>query len=70
MADVTHRGGESFGQVFSPVKQRYFDDSLRTYFRLHHGLLPYLFLTVLHPVAMLLAWLVGKLKAKRTSYDY
>ncbi len=70
VADVVHRGGESFGQVFSPVKQRYFDASLRTYFRIHHGMPSYLILTALHPLAMALAWVVGSLKAKRKKYDY
>lgn len=70
VADVTHRGGESFGKVFGPVKQRYFDTSLRTYFQIHEGLGGYLLLTVLHPIAMALAWLVTAAKAKRKKYDY
>lgn len=58
MAEVIHHGGESFGQVMGPVKQRVFNESCRQYFRKHHGWLSWALLLALHPLSMLLAWLV------------
>lgn len=36
-ASITHRGGESFAKEFTLKKQRYFNASMRTYFRKHRG---------------------------------
>ncbi len=63
-ATVLHHGGESFSQEFGPKKQGYFNDSLRKYFLKHHGVLPWLGLTVLHPISMALAWWVSWSKRK------
>lgn len=57
-ACVIHHGGESFGQVFGPKKQRYFNDSLLKYIRKHHGFVPWLGLVFLYPLSLALAWLV------------
>jgi hypothetical protein len=35
-ASIIHHGGESFSKAFTMAKQRYFNDSMRTYFRKHH----------------------------------
>lgn len=70
VADVTHKGGESFGKVMGPAKQRYFDASLATYFRIHHGVGAWLLLKALHPLAMLLAYGVSTARLKRKKYDY
>jgi hypothetical protein len=58
-ATVIHHGGESFGQVFGPDKQRMFNQSCRRYFWKHHGFSSYFTLVIFHPLSMLLAWLVA-----------
>lgn len=56
-ARLIHHGGESFGQVFGPVKQGYFDRSARAYFRKHHGVGTWLILMAVRPASMALSWL-------------
>lgn len=57
-ARVIHHGGESFGQVFGPKKQRMFNGSLLKYIRKHFGVAPWLVLLLLYPLSYALAWLV------------
>ncbi len=57
-ARVIHHGGESFGQVFGPKKQRMFNDSLLKYIRKHYGIGPWLALLILYPLSYALAWLI------------
>lgn len=57
-ASVVHHGGASFAKEFSVKKQRYFDTSLRTYMRIHHGPLAAAAVLLLHPFAMAIAWIV------------
>lgn len=66
-AVVRHLGGESFGQVFGPKKQRYFNASLRHYFRKHRGVGAWAAVCVLHPLSMALAWLAQWTSVKRTT---
>jgi len=65
---VIHHGGESFAQVFALKKQRYYNASLRTYSKKHFGFLAWLLFTVISPLSLLLAWLVGLLKIKPKAY--
>lgn len=65
---VIHHGGQSFGQVFAPRRQRMFDRSLAAYMRKHHGPLAAAVVRLLHPAAMLLAWTVGLVGLKRRRY--
>lgn len=64
-ATVIHRGGESFGKVFGPKKQRYFNASLRAYMRKHRGVSAWLAVSLLHPLSMGLAWLAAGTGMKR-----
>ena len=58
---VTHHGGQSFGQVFSMKKQRYFNESLVTYFRKWEpGWKPRV-LNLARPLSLALAWATGAL---------
>lgn len=66
VATVVHHGGESFSQAFGPVKQRYFNDSLRKYFAKHRGPWAAAVIAVLDPVSMALAWLVHAARRRRT----
>ncbi len=65
VATVVHHGGESFGQVFGPVKQRYFNASLLKYFRKHHGWAQAAALALLYPGSMALAWAVAAAAAAK-----
>lgn len=65
---VIHHGGESFAHVFALRKQRYMNKSLRSYARKHWGYITYLFFTLLSPISLFLAWLVGLLHIKPTAY--
>lgn len=56
-AVVTHAGGQSFGQLTSVDRQRQFNQSLFSYIKKHHGILPWVLLLMLHPLSLLLAWL-------------
>jgi hypothetical protein len=57
-ASVVHHGGASFAKEFGVKKQRYFNTSLRTYMRIHHGILAAAVVALLHPLSMVMAWLV------------
>src|SRR3989339_35384 len=57
-AEVVHHGGESFAQKMGPIKQRFWNTSLRTYMRKHGNLLSRLVVSLLHPVSMLLSWVI------------
>ncbi len=65
---LIHHGGESFAQVFALRKQRYMNQSLRLYARKHWGRGAYLFFSILSPVSLFLAWLVGLFHIKPTAY--
>ncbi len=65
---VIHHGGQSFAQVFAPQRQRFYDASLAAYMRKHHGPFAWALVRLLHPVAMLLAWGIGMLGMKRSTY--
>ncbi len=65
---IIHHGGQSFVQVFALRRQRFFDDSLAKYMHKHFGVLSWLVIRVLHPVALLLAWAIGMLGMKRSTY--
>ncbi len=66
---VVHHGGASFAKEFGVKKQRYYNTSLRTYTRIHHGDLAAAIIAFVHPVSMLLAWLIQwfGLRKKRTT---
>ncbi|HWQ99873.1 MAG TPA: glycosyltransferase [Candidatus Methylomirabilis sp.] len=58
---VTHHGGQSFGQVFTRTKQRYFNDSLVSYFRKWEpGWKPWV-LNLVMPLSLALAYAAGVL---------
>jgi GT2 family glycosyltransferase len=57
---VVHYGGVSFGQVDGLTNQRRFNKSLRQFIWKHHGPSPWLILLLLHPISMLIAWLLTK----------
>lgn len=61
---VTHRGGASFGQVFSYKKQKYFNDSLIKYFRKWHSGWQAGLLYALQPASLALSWVVGHLVSR------
>jgi len=61
-AEVIHYGGRSFQQKLSLEKQKMFNKSLRYYFRKHHGFLSWLWLLLINPKSLALAWLAGKTK--------
>ncbi|TAK04668.1 glycosyltransferase family 2 protein [Patescibacteria group bacterium] len=65
---IVHHGGQSFAQVFAPRRQRYFDASLVKYMRKHHGAGASMVVRVLHPLALFLAWIIGLLGIKRSTY--
>lgn len=58
---VTHIGGQSFDQVFSLKKQRYFNNSLIAYFRKWQPAWQATILWMLQPKSLTLSWIVGKL---------
>ncbi len=60
MADVTHIGGESFGQLMPARKQKIWNKSLSSYIKKHHGLLPWLGLQPLRPISLALSWIYGR----------
>ncbi|MFA6603518.1 MAG: glycosyltransferase family 2 protein [Patescibacteria group bacterium] len=64
-ASVLHHGGESFGQLLAPRKQRIFNASGRRYFLKHHGRPAWLVLLLLHPLSMLLAVAGARVAAKK-----
>ena len=67
---ITHRGGASFGQVFSYKKQKYFNESLIKYFKKWHSGWQSMILATLQPLSLGLAWIVERLKIKPTAYQH
>jgi hypothetical protein len=65
---VIHHGGQSFAQLLSLRKQRYFNDSLAKYMRKQMGLGAWIVVRMLSPLSYALAWLVGILKIRRKKY--
>ncbi|MFZ5365565.1 MAG: glycosyltransferase family 2 protein [Patescibacteria group bacterium] len=61
---IIHYEGKSFEQVPSLDKQKRFNRGMRIYFRKHHGLGSYIFLSALSPVSLLLAWITQLFKVK------
>lgn len=59
---LIHLGGESFVKQLSLDKQKMFNKSSRYYFRKHHGILSWLWLWLINPKSLFLAWLVEKIK--------
>jgi len=57
--EIVHHGGESFGQVFGPNKQKMFNASARRYFLKHHGWLFWFCLVLIEPLSMFLARLAA-----------
>lgn len=58
VAEIVHHGGESFAQALTLTKQKYFNASLRTYFRKHHEARAWL-LAVPLAVGLALAGVIG-----------
>ncbi len=56
---VVHHGGESFAQVFTTRKQRYFNESLIKYFQKWQPTWQSTFLRALAPIGLAEAWVVG-----------
>lgn len=53
--EMIHVKGATFGKVLSLQGQRWFNDSMRQYFRKHHGTVQTLLLASLQPLSILLA---------------
>ena len=58
---VTHHGGESFSHAFPLTKQRYFNQSLISYFQRWEPEWQSILLRGLAPVSLAIAWVVGSL---------
>ena len=67
-SSATHTGGASFGQALSLAKQRWFNRSLRNYFKKHGTALDVIVVTVLSPVSLCLAYMVQRFKIKPKKY--
>jgi len=63
-----HEGGASFNQEPSLQKQRWFNKSMRNYFRKYGTALDIIIVTLLSPVSLLLSYLVGRFKIKPKKY--
>jgi len=61
---VKHSGAQSFRQLPTVSRQRQFNRSLRRYFRKHRGFLPWLVLTAISPLSLLLATLSRMLRLR------
>ncbi len=59
---ATHQRSSSFNQQNLVVRQIRFNKSSRQYYKKHHGMLPYLILTLSSPLSLAIAW--GKEKTK------
>lgn len=64
---ITHYEGKSFAQVLSVPKQKRFNKGMRMYFLKNRGIVAYLILLLLHPVSIILAYLVGVLRMRPRS---
>ncbi|MFC1687731.1 glycosyltransferase family 2 protein [Patescibacteria group bacterium] len=67
-AKVTHHFAKSFGQVSNLSKQLLFTQSARIYSRKHLGMLPWLILTVITPLSLLLAFFQQISRIKNAKY--
>jgi GT2 family glycosyltransferase len=67
-ASVVHHGGASFAKEFGVNKQRYYNRSLMTYMRIHHGLLATAVVALVHPVSMAMAYLVQWFGLRKKRY--
>ncbi|MEK7130334.1 MAG: glycosyltransferase family 2 protein [Patescibacteria group bacterium] len=67
-AEILHLGGKSFGQISSVTRQRIFNKSLRYYMRKHKGPFAWLIFTMLHPISLLLAFVIGIFRPKLSAY--
>ncbi|MEI7741089.1 MAG: glycosyltransferase [bacterium] len=55
--EMIHHGGQSFGQIMTVKKQRYFSTSMAQYMQKHFGLLVGFMFWALRPISLFLAWL-------------
>lgn len=67
-SEVLHLGGKSFGQISSVARQRIFNKSLRYYMLKHKGPAVWLIFAILHPISLLLAFVIGIFNQKLSSY--
>lgn len=63
VADIVHHGGQSFAKAFTMTKQKYFNESMWTYFRKHEGARAWLLAAPL-AVGLGLAGLVSLMRRK------
>lgn len=56
---IFHEEGKSFGQVMAPRKQKIFNNGLKVYAGKYFGMGGSLLITFLHPVSMLLSYVVS-----------
>lgn len=61
---VVHHKGHMFDQLATIRKQRWIRESMRKYFRKHHGILPWLVLILLAPMFIGLAYVAALVKRK------
>jgi GT2 family glycosyltransferase len=54
-AEMVHVKGATFGKAMSVQAQEWFNDSMRHYFRKHHGVFQAWFLSALQPLSLLLS---------------
>lgn len=64
---ITHFEGKSFAQVLSTSKQKRFNKGMRIYFKKNNGIFAYTVLLLIHPISMLLAYLVQIFKIQPRS---
>lgn len=61
---VTHHKGHMFNQLATIRKQKWIRQSMRKYFRKHHGVFPWLVLVLLAPLFIALAYVAALVKRK------
>src|SRR3989338_1593753 len=64
LISIIHHEGKSFGQIFSPTKQRYFNASLKVYARKYYNAPSQIILAFLAPVSLFLSYIVSWLHIK------
>jgi len=64
---VVHHGGESFSQVWTLSKQRYYHDSILWYVAKHKGFLGWFVLWLLQPIGIMLAVVASFIKPPQAS---
>lgn len=62
IVSCTHVKGPSFVQLTKPAAQRMFNRSMRTYFRKHHSVVAYAWISLLNPVSIMLAYALQALR--------